>query len=114
MQSSFYIPRLNLNKTKQRFSPINPLNRIFPKFEYISLNKNRKFAIMEQLYGINVFVLLFYGHFVSIKMKKKSFKVPKIFINENFSKRFLFRQIIKQQLILVLHRLFCFNLKATI
>ena len=95
MQSSFYIPRLNLNKTKQRFSPINPLNRIFPKFEYISLNKNRKFAIMEQLYGINVFVLLFYGRFVSIKMKKKSFKVPKIFINENFSKHFLFRQIIK-------------------
>ena len=50
---------------------------------------------MEQLYGINVFVLLFYGHFVSIKMKKKSFKVPKIFINVNFSKRFLFSQIMR-------------------
>ena len=33
----FYIPRLNLNKIKQRFSPTSFLNRIFQKSEYISL-----------------------------------------------------------------------------
>ena len=47
----------------------------------------------------------------SIKMKKKSFEVLKSVINEDFLERFLFLQLIKQQLILVLHRLFCFNLK---
>ena len=47
-------------------------------------------------------------------MKKKSFEVPKSFINENFSEPFLFRQLIKSQLILVLHRLVCFNQKTTL
>ena len=41
-QSSFYIPRLNLNKTKQRFSPTNFLNIIFQTLECISLNKTGK------------------------------------------------------------------------
>ena len=39
--------------------------------------------------------ILFVEHLVSIKMKKKSFEVPKSFINENSSKGFLFRQLIK-------------------
>ena len=56
-QSNFYIPRLNLNKIKQRLSPANLLNKIFQKFEYITLTKNRKFTILEQLCGSNVFLL---------------------------------------------------------
>ena len=39
--------------------------------------------------------ILFVEHLVSIKMKKKSFEVPKSFINENFSECFLFCQLIK-------------------
>ena len=34
--------------------------------------------------------------------------------DENFSERFLFCQLIKQQLILVLHQLFCCNRKITL
>ena len=51
-------------------------------------------------------------HLVSIEMKKKSFEVPESFIDEDFSERFLFRQLIKQQLILVLHWLFYCNQKT--
>ena len=42
-------------------------------------------------------------YLVSIEMKKKSFEVLESFVNEDFSERFLLRQLIKQQLILVLH-----------
>ena len=38
---------LYLNKTKQRVSPTNLLNRIFKKFKYIRLNKNIKIAILN-------------------------------------------------------------------
>ena len=34
-------------------------------------------------------------HLVSIEMKKKGFEVLRSFINDNFSERFLFRQLIK-------------------
>ena len=56
-QSGFYIPRLKLNKVMQRFSLTTLLNRFFQKFEYISLNENRKLTILEQLYGSNIFLL---------------------------------------------------------
>ena len=69
-QSSFYVPRLNLNKTKQRFSLTNLLNRIFQKFEYISLNKNRKFTILEHLCETNVF---FYRTFTFNGNEEKKF-----------------------------------------
>ena len=47
-------------------------------------------------------------------MKKKSFEVLKSFINEDFSDRFLFCQLMKQQLILALHLLFHCNQKSTL
>ena len=53
-------------------------------------------------------------HLVSREIKKKSFEVPKSFINEDFLERFLFGQLIKQQLILVLHRLFYYNRKTSL
>ena len=37
----------------------------------------------------------FIEHLVTIDLKKRGFEVPKSFINENFSERFLFRQLIK-------------------
>ena len=36
-------------------------------------------------------------YLVSIEMKKKSFEVPKSFINEDFSGCFFFRQLLKQR-----------------
>ena len=53
-------------------------------------------------------------HLRSIEIKKKSFEVQTNFINEDFSERFVFRQLIKQQLILVLHRLFYCSRKTSL
>ena len=54
----FYIPRLNLNKIKQRFSPTSFLNRIFQKSEYISLKvHSRRFknlSICSNSYKYNI------------------------------------------------------------
>ena len=51
---------------------------------------------------------VFYVTFSFHKNEEKSF------INEDFSERFLFRQLMKQQLILVLHGLFYCNRKSTL
>ena len=56
----------------------------------------------------------FTEHLVSIEMKKKSFETQKSFINEGFSKRFLFHQLMRQQLILFLHQLFYCKRKSTL
>ena len=84
-QSSFYIPRLNFNKTKQRFSPTNLLSRIFQKFEYISLNKihNTATIIWKKIY-------FFHRTFSFSRNEEKNFEVPKcfakiIFQNVSFS-----------------------------
>ena len=95
-------------KTKQRFSPTNLLNGIFQKFKIEKIENSQYW---------NNYVnkcISFIEHLVSMEVKKESFEVPKSFINEDFSERFLFRQLIKLQLILALHRLFCFNLKTTL
>ena len=48
----------------------------------------------------------FYRTFTFNRNKEKKFEVQKNFINDDYSERFLFRQLIKQQFILVLHRYF--------
>ena len=81
MQSSIYIPRLNFNKTKQRFSPTNLLSRIFQKFEYICLNKNR-----NSQYWNNYEEKIYFFHrtFSFNRNEENSFEVPKRFIKNIF------------------------------
>ena len=60
------------------FSPINFLSRIFQKFkEYISLNKNRKYAILEQ-WNSYVEPMYFFDRTFSFNGNEK-------FINKNFA-----------------------------
>ena len=62
---------------------------------------------MDQMY-------FFYRTFSFNRNEEKKFEVPKSFINHDLSERYLFRKLIKQELILVLHRLFYCNRKTTL
>ena len=78
----------------------------------VPLNKNKKIHSTGTIIWIQF--ISFIEYLVSIEMKKKSFEVLKSFINEDFSDRFLFCQLMKQQLILALHLLFHCNQKSTL
>ena len=62
------------------FSPTNFPNRIFQKFkEYISLNKSRKFAILEQWNSYVEPMYFFYRTFSFIGNEEKKFLSAKKF-----------------------------------